>query len=342
MLKREPLNSTVEAITRRQNGQIDGVMRNSILGLGVQVEQVTEVEAHLDLHGVVADPVAADVVGAEGLRRQAVGVEPAGAHPVEPAGLDDVDPTGAALSEEPLAILGTRRRHGPDAASADIAWKPEHRHVTRVDAPHHRRVVGVRRGRVRSKHAERRVLAEVPDRELALTLVRGRRLACQLLLGVPSAHRSQPARACDDEAMRVDGEGTRSLRTALQPWVRRLAWTHAATRAVIGVTALIAPATFGRPWLGGDIDRGGGKVAFQAFAVRDAALGVGILHSLATGQPVRKWFRLGLAFELRRRRRNGPEPTRAAERTCPRRLRGARSPRFRRGAIIAFLLDEDA
>jgi hypothetical protein len=43
---------------------------------------------------------------------------------------------------------------------------------------------------------------------------------------------------------------------------------------------------------------GGGRVALQAFAVRDAAMGIGILYSLATGRPVRMWFRLGLAFEI--------------------------------------------
>jgi hypothetical protein len=53
-----------------------------------------------------------------------------------------------------------------------------------------------------------------------------------------------------------------------------------------------------RPWLGPGIDAGGGRVALKAFAVREAALGVGMLHSLAKRHPVRRWFRLGLAFEI--------------------------------------------
>ena len=87
-------------------------------------------------------------------------------------------------------------------------------------------------------------------------------------------------------------------RDRVQPWVRRLAWAHAATRAAIGAALFVIPSKTARPWLGAGVGRGGGRVALQAFAVRDAALGLGMLHSLATHQPVRKWFRLGLAFEL--------------------------------------------
>jgi hypothetical protein len=88
-----------------------------------------------------------------------------------------------------------------------------------------------------------------------------------------------------------------STRARLQPTLRRLAVAHAVTRTAIGAGLLLAPAA-GRPWFGRSIDEGGGRVALQGLAVRDALIGVGQLHSLRKGYPVRDWFRLALAFEL--------------------------------------------
>jgi len=88
-----------------------------------------------------------------------------------------------------------------------------------------------------------------------------------------------------------------TLRTRLQPNLRRMAIAHAATRTAVGLGLLLAPAT-ARPWLGPAVDKGGGRVALQAFGVRDALVGVGMLQSLRKGYPVRPWFRLALAFEL--------------------------------------------
>jgi len=76
-----------------------------------------------------------------------------------------------------------------------------------------------------------------------------------------------------------------------------MAVAHAVTRTAIGMAALLAPAA-ARPWLGSSTESGGGRVALQAFGVREAALGLGVLHQLRRGQPVRHWFQLGLAFEL--------------------------------------------
>ena len=76
-----------------------------------------------------------------------------------------------------------------------------------------------------------------------------------------------------------------------------MAMAHAVTRTAIGAGLLLAPAT-GRPWFGRGIDEGGGRVALQAFAVRDALVGLGQLQALRKGNPVRDWFRLALAFEL--------------------------------------------
>lgn len=85
---------------------------------------------------------------------------------------------------------------------------------------------------------------------------------------------------------------------SLQTWGRRLAIAHAGTRTLIGGVLLAAPSLSARPWLGEGVERGGGRVALQAFAVRDLGLGIGILRGLARNEPVRHWFCLGIAFEL--------------------------------------------
>lgn len=89
-----------------------------------------------------------------------------------------------------------------------------------------------------------------------------------------------------------------STHSSLQTWVRRLAVAHAGTRMLLGGVLLAAPSLSARPWLGEGITRGGGRVALEAFAVRDLALGIGMLRGLARDEPVRHWFRLGIAFEL--------------------------------------------
>jgi hypothetical protein len=86
-------------------------------------------------------------------------------------------------------------------------------------------------------------------------------------------------------------------REALQPWLRRVAAGHAATRVAIGAALLVAPGVT-RRWLGRDVDSGGGRVAVQAFAIREAVVGIGILRALQQRQPVRHWFALGTSFEI--------------------------------------------
>ena len=82
-------------------------------------------------------------------------------------------------------------------------------------------------------------------------------------------------------------------------------------------------------------------MALQAFAVRDAALGYGIMRGLARAEPVRHWFRVGLCFELvdsgatlynRRSLPAGRAPDAWA-------LLGAAG--LVGGAVVAVLLDED-
>ncbi|MFL6205202.1 MAG: hypothetical protein ACJ739_07595 [Acidimicrobiales bacterium] len=83
----------------------------------------------------------------------------------------------------------------------------------------------------------------------------------------------------------------------LQPTLRRMAFAHAATRTVVGIGLLVSP-TAARAWVGPSADEGGGRVALQAFAIRDALIGLGQLQSLRKGYRVRHWFQLALAFEL--------------------------------------------
>ena len=82
-----------------------------------------------------------------------------------------------------------------------------------------------------------------------------------------------------------------------QAWLRTLAVAHAATRTALGLALLLAPRKAAEPWLGVGVARAGGRTAQNAFAVRDAAIGVGLLWSLHRGDRVRHWFRLGVAFE---------------------------------------------
>jgi len=76
-----------------------------------------------------------------------------------------------------------------------------------------------------------------------------------------------------------------------------MAYAHAAARTAVGVGLLVSP-TAARAWLGDSADEGGGRVSLQAFAIRDALVGLGQIYSLRRGHPVRHWFQLALAFEL--------------------------------------------
>jgi hypothetical protein len=88
-----------------------------------------------------------------------------------------------------------------------------------------------------------------------------------------------------------------TLRERFQPNLRRMAVAHAVTRTAIGAAMFIAP-NASEAWFGGGTRSGGGRVALRAFAIRDAVIGLGILHQLHHRQPVRHWFQLGLALEL--------------------------------------------
>jgi hypothetical protein len=76
-----------------------------------------------------------------------------------------------------------------------------------------------------------------------------------------------------------------------------MAVAHAGTRALIGLTLLVAPGRW-RGWFGDVVDDGGGRVALQALGIREVVIGTGILHSLARRRPVRAWFGLGVLLEV--------------------------------------------
>ncbi len=65
------------------------------------------------------------------------------------------------------------------------------------------------------------------------------------------------------------------------PSPRVLSTVVAAGRVGIGAALLVAPATFGRPWLGAAAETGGGGVAVRALGARDLTLGVLTAAALA-------------------------------------------------------------
>ena len=134
---REPLNSTVEFVTRRQNGQMDGVIRSSIPAaacLPARSSTTTCSIAPL----LVSYPVATHVMRPERLGRQPVGVQAAGLHAPQPTGLKDMDPVRRALPEEPLTVFGRGGRHRPDASARAVPREPEHRCMARINRPYQR------------------------------------------------------------------------------------------------------------------------------------------------------------------------------------------------------------
>ena len=88
-----------------------------------------------------------------------------------------------------------------------------------------------------------------------------------------------------------------ALRAMIQPWLRAVAVGHGLTRTMIGVGLLTSPAA-GRAWLGDDVRRGGGRVALDAMGIREVVIGLGQVHALRRGHPVRAWFGLATALEV--------------------------------------------
>ena len=80
--------------------------------------------------------------------------------------------------------------------------------------------------------------------------------------------------------------------------LKKLAIAFGASRILYGAALLVAPAKAGGPWLGAAPARGGGRVAARALAVRDGALGVGVVASAATGAAMRPWLAACIASDL--------------------------------------------
>lgn len=71
-----------------------------------------------------------------------------------------------------------------------------------------------------------------------------------------------------------------------------------AGRAAFGVAMLLAPRMVGRSWVGEAADGPGGKTLVRAVAVRDLALGAGMLVALQRERPVRGWIEAGVVADL--------------------------------------------
>jgi len=78
-----------------------------------------------------------------------------------------------------------------------------------------------------------------------------------------------------------------------RPLARRLALSLAGIRAVLGVSALVAPTLVGRPWIGEDASQSGTRLFGRALGGRDLALGLGALLAARHEVPIRGWVEAG-------------------------------------------------
>jgi hypothetical protein len=79
---------------------------------------------------------------------------------------------------------------------------------------------------------------------------------------------------------------------------RSLARLLAAGRVAVGATAVVAPVTVARPWIGDAADTLPSKLLARTMGGRDLALGVGALRALSrTDAEARPWVALGGAAD---------------------------------------------
>ena len=71
-----------------------------------------------------------------------------------------------------------------------------------------------------------------------------------------------------------------------------------ASRIAYAVALLAAPERAARPWLGPVTESGGARVAARALAVRDGALGAGVVAAALTGNAARPWLVACIASDL--------------------------------------------
>lgn len=71
---------------------------------------------------------------------------------------------------------------------------------------------------------------------------------------------------------------------------RTVATVHAAGRAVVGAALSAAPRVATAGWIGTDAARGPVTVVARALGVRDAVMGLGVLHTLADPDAAKPWI----------------------------------------------------
>lgn len=79
---------------------------------------------------------------------------------------------------------------------------------------------------------------------------------------------------------------------------RKLALGWAAARIAYAVGVIAAPQRFARPWLGGAIDTGGGRVAARALVARDGLGAAGVAIAALRGGDTRPWTALCVGGDM--------------------------------------------
>lgn len=79
---------------------------------------------------------------------------------------------------------------------------------------------------------------------------------------------------------------------------RKLAVAFGVGRIAYAAALLVAPGPAGGPWLGSAVASGGGRVAARALAVRDGALGLGVVLAATSGGSLRPLLTACAASDL--------------------------------------------
>ena len=67
---------------------------------------------------------------------------------------------------------------------------------------------------------------------------------------------------------------------------------------MVGVSLVVAPGLVGKVWLGDVARDRRARLALRSLGARDLALGVGTLHALDQGAPVRPWAQMAALGDL--------------------------------------------
>jgi len=79
---------------------------------------------------------------------------------------------------------------------------------------------------------------------------------------------------------------------------RQLLRSLNAGRIAVGAALVLTPGTSGSRWIGPEAYNPATKVAIRAMGARDLALGLGTMHALAEGAPVRSWALAGALSDI--------------------------------------------